>query len=124
QLGHPHRIGTHARARIQRPGGAVGSTRLRRGRKGFPAAPYPRLHRHLNAHQTPNNGGSASTMISPQKKWVRIGASTPPLARRSNAQTVPRMIAAKPSIGLPLAIVAPTYKMVEMATGKCLPSAV
>ncbi len=56
--------------------------------------------------QTPNNGGSASTMIRPHTKWVSIGASIPPLARRSNAHTVPRMIAAKPSIGLPLAIVA------------------
>ncbi len=53
--------------------------------------------------QTPNIGGSASTMIRPHTKWVSTGARTPPLARRSNAHTVPRMIAANPSIGLPLA---------------------
>ena len=29
-------------------------------------------------------------MIRPQKKWVSIGASTPPVARRSSAQTAPR----------------------------------
>ena len=39
-------------------------------------------------------------MISPHTMWVRIGASTPPVARRSNAHTEPRMIAAKVSIGL------------------------
>ncbi len=33
--------------------------------------------------QTPKIGGSASTMTSPQKKWVTIGASTPPVIRRS-----------------------------------------
>lgn len=45
-------------------------------------------------------------MISPQPTWVSTGASTPPLARRSSAHTVPRMIAANPSMGLPLAMVA------------------
>ena len=52
--------------------------------------------------ETPKIGGDASTMTSPQKKWVSIGASTPPVARRSSAQTVPRMIAAKPSMGFPV----------------------
>ena len=52
--------------------------------------------------QTPNIGGSASTMTRPQKKWVSTGASTPPVARRSRAHTAPRMMAAKPSIGLPV----------------------
>ena len=33
--------------------------------------------------QTPNIGGSASTMTRPQKKWVSMGASTPPVIRRS-----------------------------------------
>jgi uncharacterized protein YbjT (DUF2867 family) len=67
--------------------------------------------------QTPNSGGNASTMINPHTKWVSIGASTPPLARRSSAHTVPRTIAAKPSMRLPLAMVAPVYKMVEMSAG-------
>ena len=40
-------------------------------------------HRASPAGQTPNSGGSASTMTRPQKKWVSIGASTPPVARRS-----------------------------------------
>ena len=39
-------------------------------------------------------------MISPHTMWVRIGASTPPVARRSNAHTAPSTIAAKVSIGL------------------------
>jgi hypothetical protein len=33
--------------------------------------------------QAPNSGGSASTMTRPQKKWVSMGASTPPVIRRS-----------------------------------------
>jgi hypothetical protein len=77
----------------------------------------------LTGH-TPNNGGSASTMIKPHTKWVNTGASTPPVARRSKAQTVPRMIAANPSIGFPLAMAAQVYRMVEIATGWCRPSAV
>lgn len=90
---------------------------LRRGRSGVPATPHPQLHRFLNARQTANSGGSANTMIRPHTKWVKIGASTPPLARRSNAHTVPTKIAAKPSIRFALAMVAPTYRTVEMVTG-------
>ncbi len=56
-------------------------------------------------------------MIRPHTKWVSIGASTPPVARRDKAFTVPRITPAKPSIGFPLAMVAATYKTVEMATG-------
>ena len=40
-------------------------------------------------------------MISPHTMWVRIGASTPPVARRSNAHTAPSTNAANASIGLP-----------------------
>jgi hypothetical protein len=103
--------------------GLLRANDLNEGTKAFqekraPSSPIP------EARQTPNNGGSASTMIRPHTKWVSIGASTPPLARRSNAHTVPRMIAATPSIGFPLAIVAAVYKMVEMATGRRRPSAV
>ena len=64
-------------------------------------------------------------MTSPQKKWVSVGASTPPVARRSKAHTAPRMIAAKPSIGLPVvAEVAATYRIVDTTTGSNPPSAV
>jgi len=49
-----------------------------------------------------SSGGSASSTTKVQTKWVRIGASTPPVARRSSAHTVPRMIAAKASIGFRL----------------------
>ena len=57
---------------------AMSRPRMRQRRDGEPAA--------LDAsqgRQTPNIGGSASTMTRPQKKWVSIGASTPPVARRS-----------------------------------------
>lgn len=108
---------THVRARIGWTGSPAANTRLRRGRSGVPATPHPQLHRFLNARQTANSGGSANTMIRPHTKWVKIGASTPPLARRSNAHTVPTKIAAKPSIRFALAMVAPTYRTVEMVTG-------
>ena len=76
-----------------------------RARRGPHAARRDRQPAALIAY-IPNTGGSASTMISPHTTWVSTGASTPPVARRSHAHTVPRMIAAKPSIGLPLADVA------------------
>ena len=41
-------------------------------------------------------------MTRPQKKWVSIGASTPPVARRSQAHTAPTINAATPSIGFPV----------------------
>jgi hypothetical protein len=51
-------------------------------------------------------GGRTNSMISDQVMWVRIGASTPPPARRCSPTTVPRMAAAKTSTGLPPGTVA------------------
>ena len=51
-------------------------------------------------------GGSARSMVIDQVMWVRIGASTPPPARRCSATTVPSTAAAKTSTGLPPATVA------------------
>ena len=51
-------------------------------------------------------GGRTNSMLSDHVMWVRMGASTPPEARRCSATTVPRTTAAKTSTGLPPAIVA------------------
>lgn len=106
---------TFARELMDRKSCCEHTTSPRAQRRSCNAA--PQLHRFLNARQTANSGGSANTMIRPHTKWVKIGASTPPLARRSNAHTVPTKIAAKPSIRFALAMVAPTYRTVEMVTG-------
>ena len=50
---------------------------------GADAARRDRQPAAVSGSQTPNIGGSASTMTSPQKKWVSMGASTPPVIRRS-----------------------------------------
>lgn len=56
--------------------------------------------------QMPKIGGSPSTIRGPQIMWVRMGASTPPVALRCSPQTVPRIKPAKASMGLPVANVA------------------
>ncbi len=50
---------------------------------GADAARRDRQPAAVSGRQTPNIGGSASTMTKPQKKWVSMGASTPPVIRRS-----------------------------------------
>ena len=54
------------------------------------------------------SSGSRKSIDSDHVTWVRIGASTPPLARRCRPQTAPSRIAAKASITLPVARVATT----------------
>ena len=51
-------------------------------------------------------GGSANSIADDQVRWVRIGASTPPPARRCSPTTAPSTAAAKTSTGLPPATVA------------------
>lgn len=84
----------------RRPAGSAGPRRLILYQ--LRALPF------LNQAAAAKSGGRTNSMLSDHVMWVRIGASTPPEARRSNATTVPRTAAAKVSTGLPLGTVVNT----------------
>lgn len=68
--------------------------------------PPPLDFHHYVAQAPAKIGGRISSMAIDQVRWVRIGPSTPPPARRWSPTTVPRMAAANTSTGLPPAKVA------------------
>ncbi len=117
QRQRPLRVRRHAgdhpdrrRPAGRRPGpGHAASAGSDQARAGEPLRrPSGRLKRSTarDAGQRPNSGGRPNSIADDQVMWVRIGASTPPPARRCRPTTAPSTAAAKTSTGLPPATVA------------------